>query len=385
MRLLIGGDFAPTKANFDLFEKGAIEELYGREMLDYLASFDFRVFNLETVVEGRGSEITKHGPIITMPERCMPGVDAIHPDLVGLANNHTINLGPEGIEHTRQVLDEHGIAYIGAGANVAEARKPFFLKDGDLTIGFYACAEHEFNAAGEHTAGVNPYDPLVTFDEIREAKSQCDQLIVLYHGGMIEYRYPLPNERRALRKFVDYGADLVVGQHTHCIGCSEVYKGKTIVYGQGDFFFARPTKNEFRFSGLLIEVDATKDELKVNYEVRIKPEDTIRLATDAEKAEVLGAFEKRGEEMQDEERFKQLWKNRMDERQFFYLDRLLGRYGRSLLFAGLSKITGGWYRRHLMRRRFAQLDWLILDNWLSCESHREIFYDLILREEQERS
>ena len=279
MKLLIGGDFAPTKANFDLFEQGSPQALYSEELASYLARFDFRVFDFETVLEGAGTPITKHGPIITTPERCMPGIDTIHPNLFTLANNHSVNLGPEGIAHTKEVLAAHGIQSIGAGADIAEARKPYYLEVDGITIGFYTCAEHEFNAAGEHAAGVNPYDPLVTFDEVHEAKQHCDQLIVLYHGGMIEYRYPLPEERRALRKLVDCGADLVVGQHTHCIGCSEVYKGKTIVYGQGDFLFARPTKNEYRFSGLLIEVEAAKDHLDVTFNVRVKPEDTIRLAT----------------------------------------------------------------------------------------------------------
>lgn len=380
MRLLIGGDFAPTKANFDLFEQGDLQTLYGDELPTYLDSFDFRVFDLETVIEGAGSVIPKHGPIITTPERCMTGVDAIHPDLFTLANNHSINLGPEGIAHTREVLADHGIACIGAGADITEARKPYYLEKDGLTIGFYTCAEHEFNAADEHTAGVNPYDPLVTFDEVREAKRHCDQLIVLYHGGMIEYRYPLPEERRVLRKLVDSGADLVVGQHTHCIGCSEVYKGKTIVYGQGDFYFARPTNNEYRFSGLLIEVEATKESLSVAFNVRVKPENTIRLATDEERAEILDAFEKRGREIQDEQRFRELYEARLTERRRFYLDRLFGKYGRSLVFQGLDKITGRWYSRHLYKKRYAKLDWLILDNWLSCETHREILTDLVVRE-----
>ncbi len=385
MRLFIGGDFAPTKANFDLFEQGDAETLYGRELLDYLASFDYRVFDFETAIEGAGSAIPKYGPIITTPERCMPGVDAIHPDLMVLANNHSINLGAEGIEHTKQVLAEHGIASVGAGQDIEEARKPFYLTFGDLTVGFYVCAEHEFNAAGEHTAGVNPYDPLVSFDEVREAKTHCDQLIVFYHGGMIEYRYPLPNERRALRKFVDCGADLVVGQHTHCIGCSEVYKGKTIVYGQGDFFFARPTKNEFRFSGLLIEADISKESLSVNFNVRIKPEDTIHLATDEERSAVLEAFEERGREIQDEEHFQDLYEKRLQERRRFYLDRLFGWYSRFPIFAGLDKLTGRLYSRYLYGKRFTKTDWLILDNWLSCETHYEIMSDLVIREWKSKS
>ena len=385
MRILIGGDFSPTKTNFDLFERGEAETLYGHELLDYLASFDYRVFDFEAVFEGAGTPIKKHGPLITCPPNCLNGIDAIHPDLFVLANNHVANLGREGIAHTKALLAEHGISNLGAGANIEEARKPFYLTKGNLTIGFYACAEHEFNAAGEHTAGVNPYDPLVTFDEVREAKRHCDQLIVFYHGGMIEYRYPLPGERRALRKLVDCGADLVVGQHTHTIGCAETYRDKTIVYGQGDFFFARPTKNEHRFSGLLIEVEVDKEHLSVGYNVRIKPQDTIRLATDEERAEVLGAFEARGREIQDEKRFRELYEARLVERRRFYLDRLFGRYGRSLPFAGLDKLSGRVYSRLLYKLRFTKLDWLILDNWLSCETHREILSDLVVREWRERS
>lgn len=160
MKLLIGGDFAPTKANFDLFEQGSPQALYSEELASYLARFDFRVFDFETVLEGAGTPITKHGPIITTPERCMPGIDTIHPNLFTLANNHSVNLGPEGIAHTKEVLAAHGIQSIGAGADIAEARKPYYLEVDGITIGFYTCAEHEFNAAGEHAAGVNPYDPL---------------------------------------------------------------------------------------------------------------------------------------------------------------------------------------------------------------------------------
>lgn len=385
MRILIGGDFSPTKANFDLFAQGAAEQLYGKEMLEYAQGFDYRIFDFEAVFEGAGTPIQKHGPLITAPASCMPGIEAIHPDLLVLANNHTANLGREGIEHTKQILDEHGISYVGAGVDISEASKTFYLTEGDLTIGFYACAEHEFNAAGANNAGVNPYDPLVTFDEVREAKRHCDQLIVFYHGGMIEYRYPLPEERRVFRKLVDCGADLVVGQHTHCIGCSETYQGKTLLYGQGDFFFARPTKNEYRYSGLLLEVDVSKESLSVSYNVRVKPEDTIRLASPAERDEILAAFEQRGEEIQDEKRFAEIYEAHLEKRGFFYLDRLMGKYGRSLVYSALNRLTGGWYRRHKLSSRFAQLDWLILDNWISCETHREFFNDLIVREWRSRS
>ena len=384
MRILIGGDFSPTKANFELFERGDSETLYGQELLDYLMGFDYRVFDFETTFDGAGTPIQKYGPLITTPATCMPGIEAIHPDLFVLANNHAANLGGEGLEHTKAVLAEHNISCTGAGSNLAEASKPFYINESGLTIGFYACAEHEFNAAGEDAAGVNPYDPLVTFDEVREAKRHCDHLIVFYHGGMIEYRYPLPGERRVFHKLIDCGADLVVGQHTHTIGCAETYRGKTAIYGQGDFFFARPTRNEHRLSGLLIEVEATKDGLSVSYNVRMKPQDTIRLATPEEKAQVLAAFEERGAEIQDKQRFADIYRKNLEEKRLLYLNPLLGRYGRSFVCGVLNRLTGRWYRPNLLRRRFGKIDWLALDNWLSCETHREFFGDLIVDEWKER-
>lgn len=384
MKLLIGGDFAPTKQNFDLFEQGDAETLYSSELLDYLKAFDYRVFDFESVFEGKGTLIEKHGPLITTPVSCLPGINAINPNLFVLANNHSNNLGAEGIQHSFDIFEQNNIAHVGAGVNLAQAREPYILEYEGLKIGFYACAEHEFNAASDQKAGVNPYDPLESFDDIRQAKTLCDYLIVFYHGGMIEFRYPLPTQRRVFKKFVDAGADLVVGQHTHCIGCAESYQGKTLLYGQGDFLFARPTLNEYRFSGLLLEVSIDKDGLTVDYNLRIKPKNTIRLASAEEKREILGTFYERGQDIQDAQHYEEIYHAHLKARKDFYLDRLLGKFGRSYIYAAFNKLTGGRYRQWKMRRRFGKMDWLILDNWVSCETHQELFRDMIREEWRDR-
>lgn len=144
--------------------------------------------------------------------------------------------------------------------------------------------------------------------------------------------------------------------------------------------FARPTRNEYRYSGLLVEVEVSKESISVSYNVRVKPKDTIRLASPDEKKDILDAFEERGRELCDDEAFEQIYRARLEKRRGFYLDRLMGRYGRSLVYAGLNKLTGGRYGRYRRKRRFAQLDWLILDNWISCETHHEFITDLIKSE-----
>ena len=78
-----------------------------------------------------------------------------------------------------------------------------------------------------------------SLDHIQNLKDQCDYVIVLYHGGKEHYRYPSPYLQRVARKMVEKGADLVVCQHSHCIGCYEKYKDSMIIYDQGNFIFER--------------------------------------------------------------------------------------------------------------------------------------------------
>ncbi len=377
MRILIGGDFAPTTYNFELFENGDLERLYSSELLNYLRSFDYRVLDFETVFEGKGNKIKKCGPHITSPEKTLPGILGINPNLFVLANNHINNLGPEGIQNTIEILDREGVAHIGAGDNVQNARKAHYIQDGNNTIGFYACGEHEYNAADENSAGINAYDPLTVFDDIRQAKEKCDYLIVFYHGGLIEFRYPLRGERKILRKMVDCGADLIVGQHTHCIGCMEEYKGKTIIYGQGDFLFARPSQNEYRYSGLLVEVNVSDEGLSVNYNVRIKPNNTIRMADASEKEMVLSDFFHRSSDLLLDERMDMIYSKHFASLKKKYYGELIGKKGRSVIFRGLSLIFGFRYVDWIMKFYFNETNWLSLDNDLTCETHNEILRELV--------
>ena len=91
----------------------------------------------------------------------------------------------------------------------------------NVKIGIYCCAENEFSIATSQKAGANPFDSLQSFDDVYWLKKKVDFLVVLYHGGIEHYRYPSPNLQRVFRKFADVGADIVIGQHSHCIGCMD--------------------------------------------------------------------------------------------------------------------------------------------------------------------
>ena len=75
------------------------------------------------------------------------------------------------------------------------------------------------------------------FNQIQEAKSKADFIVVVAHGGHEHYNLPSPRMKKWYRFFVDAGASAVVTHHTHIISGYEVYKDAPIFYSLGNFLF----------------------------------------------------------------------------------------------------------------------------------------------------
>src|SRR5699024_431430 len=224
------------------------------ELFDIWINADFRLFNLEVPITDKASPISKQGPNLIAPKSTINGIKGLHPSLITLANNHILDQNEQGLFSTSNLLDKNNIHHIGAGENLNKASEPYIFQWNGNKIGVYTCAEHEFTIATENSAGANPFDPLESLDHIAKLKSKCNYVIVLYHGGKEHYRYPSPYLQKVCRKIVDKGADLVICQHSHCVGSFEEYDKGTIVYGQGNFIF-NEHNNEFWNTGLLVKVD----------------------------------------------------------------------------------------------------------------------------------
>ena len=108
--------------------------------------------------------------------------------------------------------------------------------------------------------GSRPYDEYDTIEDIRNAKASADRVIVLYHGGKEMCRYPSPRLMRLCRAMARSGADVVLCQHSHCIGVYEKYEGCHILYGQGNFHFGKES-NELWDTSLVVEYDTKSHEI----------------------------------------------------------------------------------------------------------------------------
>ena len=293
MKLIIGADLVPTESNAELFKSGNAEGLIGEELQMLLNEADYKIFNLEVPLTNVLSPIDKCGPALIASEDTIEGYKAIGVDCLTIANNHIMDQGVQGLKSTLDILENAKISYVGGGDNLEQATKPLIIEMGERKIGIYACAEHEFSIATESCPGANPFDPLESLDHIAKLKAQCDYVVVLYHGGKEHYRYPSPNLQKICRKIIEKGANLVICQHSHCVGCEEKYNGGTIVYGQGNFLFDY-SESEYWQTSLLLSLD---EHMNVTYLPLVKQGNGVRLAEGEKSNQILNDFRRRSEEI----------------------------------------------------------------------------------------
>ena len=374
MSIIIGADLVPTKRNQELFNNGEVNQLIGEELVKVLLETDYRIFNLEVPLTDIETPISKCGPNLIAPTSTIKGYKAIGVDILTLANNHILDQGVQGLESTCKLLEENSIAYLGVGKTPNEAAKPYILKCNGKNIGIYACVEHEFSIVSDTSCGANPYDPLESFDHVAELKELCDYVIVLYHGGKEHYRYPSPNLQKTCHKFVEKGADLIICQHTHCIGCEEKYKDGTIVYGQGNFLFDS-SESEFWQTSLLVQIS---DGFKISYIPLVKCDNTVRLADEKKAKEILDGFNKRSEEIKIpgliQKKYSEFAKSMLRN----YLQNISG--SKNIFFRVINKLTRYKLSAWITKRKYNKITLLALQNYFDCEAHRELILEGIKEE-----
>lgn len=372
MSIVIGADLVPTKSNVELFEKGDIDTLIGSELKDIILNADYRIFNLEIPLTDESSPIKKCGPNLIASTKCISAYQTMNIDLLTLANNHILDQGKKGLDSSIETLKNAGISYVGVGDSIKDASKPKIISCNGKKIGIYACVEHEFTVATEKDSGANPIDLLETPDHILELKKQCDYVIVLYHGGKEQYRYPSPNLQKTCRKLVEKGADLVICQHSHCIGCKEEYLQGTIVYGQGNFLFD-DEENEYWQTSLLIMLS---EDFEVNYIPLKKTANAVRLAKGDEAKNILEQFSHRSEEIRDPEKVYQHYGELADQYKNHYLLRIM-KIKRSLLYRIINKLAKGLIEKTIINKVINSMYRYELENYVECEAHRELLLNIL--------
>jgi poly-gamma-glutamate synthesis protein (capsule biosynthesis protein) len=237
MKVIIAGDYCPLSRVATLYENKEFAAVLG-DVKSIIENADYSIVNLECpVCYGYGSTIKKCGPSLKCKDCGVEALKWVGFDCVTLANNHFLDYGKEGVKQTLEACEKYGLETVGGGMNFQNASKILYKRIESKILAVINCCEHEFSIATEDTEGSNPLNPIRQYYDIIEARHKADYVIVIVHGGNEYYQLPSPRMKETYRFFIDAGADAVVNHHQHCYSGYEMYKGKPIVYGLGNFCF----------------------------------------------------------------------------------------------------------------------------------------------------
>jgi len=211
------------------------------------ASVDLRIINLETAITSQETPWPDKGIHYRMHPLNIGCLSAARISGCGLANNHVLDWGYDGLSETLRSLDAAGIAHSGAGNNAEEAAAPAILNVADkprvLLFSFGSTTSgipREWRATSSR-AGVNLLDDVsdATARRIANATRKFQQpgdlLIASIHWGS-NWGYDIPPQQIAFaHRLVEEGVALVHGHSSHHVKAIEVFKGRLILYGCGDF------------------------------------------------------------------------------------------------------------------------------------------------------
>ncbi len=242
-------------------------EALSDEIRQLFADCDLVLANLECTLPG--GDLVASEPRVLADESQIRGLAAAGIDAVTLGNNHAFDAGDAGFRSLTTLLDETGIAWCGAGRDLAEAEKPLILHIKDLRIAILPAVTDSsgmYRFAGENSSGVAPLDMAALCRRIAALRREADHVILTPHWGEERFRFPSPAQIEQARAFIEAGATLVLGHHPHVVQGLEFHRQAPIAYSLGNFLANEVywdngdtlTWNRFERTGcvLLAELDA---------------------------------------------------------------------------------------------------------------------------------
>jgi poly-gamma-glutamate synthesis protein (capsule biosynthesis protein) len=206
-----------------------------------LRSADVAFGNLECAVSDRGTAQVKQYVFRGKPSRLKTLRGYAGLDVVNLANNHTGDYGKQAMADTVRYVRNAGLVGVGAGFDLAGARKPRVVERLGLKIvfvGFSDIGPYDF-AAGPGTPGTRLASNENITADVRAARKLGDVVVATFHWGVERDRNPSPRQRDFARVALAAGADAIIGAHPHVLQpISRPAPHKVVAYSLGNFVWS---------------------------------------------------------------------------------------------------------------------------------------------------
>lgn len=236
---------AVTTERLDASENG-IYDCISPELIEKMKSADVMCLNNEFTFSDRGAPMEGKAYTFRANPKRVSVLQEMGVDLVSLANNHVYDYGKQSILDTFTTLENAEIQYVGAGRNLDRAMEPVYYELDGKKVAFVAASRAEKYKMTPQATDSKPgilrcYDTKLFLESIKEADRNADFVIAIVHWGT-EYSYDLEKVQLSTGKeYLEAGADVIIGGHSHCLQGMEYYNGKPIFYSLGNYWFNNKT------------------------------------------------------------------------------------------------------------------------------------------------
>ncbi len=225
-----------------------ITQCMSSDLIDEMRNADIFMLNNECTFTTRGTPTPNKTYTFRGKPEHVKILQDIGADIVSLANNHAYDYGEISLLDSMDTLKGASIPYVGAGQNIKEAARPVYFIANDMKIAFLSATQIErvenpdTRGAAENTAGVfRCKDPEALCVAIKEAKANSDFVIVYVHWGTENETTIDWAQKEQAPLYVEAGADLIVGDHPHCLQKIEYVGDVPVIYSLGNFWFNSKT------------------------------------------------------------------------------------------------------------------------------------------------
>jgi poly-gamma-glutamate capsule biosynthesis protein CapA/YwtB (metallophosphatase superfamily) len=240
--IALGGDLMLGRGVARALLRQRPADVWSPELRSVFAEADVAIVNLECCISERGEpwDPGRKPFHFRAPPHAVEALADIGVRAVWLANNHALDYGPQALEDTLDLLDDAGIAAVGAGRNLDEARTGRIVEAGGARIGLVAFADHPDDfAAGANAPGIALAEladgaPQWVIDQVRTLERTCDVVIGGPHWGPNMTTAPPDRHRTVARDLVAAGLDALAGHSAHVVHGVERMDGVPICYDLGD-------------------------------------------------------------------------------------------------------------------------------------------------------
>lgn len=191
---------------------------------DIVQAADVAVLNQETIISESNEIRGANGGalLFNSPPEVADAVIDLGFDVFTMANNHLLDFGADALEESirfwNKKAEENDLTVLGAYLNQEDADDIRIREVNGVKIAFLAYAEHingfEF-PEGSPLRVVMNYEEDVIERQIKEAKEKADAVIVSAHWGVEDTHLVSDDRIELANKMVNWGADVILGCHTH--------------------------------------------------------------------------------------------------------------------------------------------------------------------------